>query len=896
MKFSHNLFIFIIFLLTYKNYKYTVSSFRHLNTHNTHDYNLKCNILKSLQKDYVNVTPISTANTTLDIKKDYSLKSDWIPSKFNNEKSSSAYFDWNFKDLFPSRRYSKGGVLLDVKDASIWLGDRILFEKVSFSVNTGECVGIVGNNGVGKSSMFDAIYDRLSGANSAKDSMSISLDVTFNVKDDSRGGEDYTQNSHLYSFILKLMEVGQVTAQELAELYENFEESESKVLPIYSLSGVGYMRQNYTLDLDHNATVSELISRVFVTYNSCNKAIEYVEANLEYFNSLISVEQCSKIASDILSLYNSEGKLMRQRLKEMNTLISKLLPIFGMESMVESRVGSLSGGFKMRLYLFLLLLHSPNLLLLDEPTNNLDTTTVKFLIDVLNYLMKNTKLSVLVVSHDTRLLNSICTSIFQMTGDGSITPYRGNFDDFVLKGTSEKNIRNARIEKLRKNINTLSKDIEELRVSQKGSKKALKVTISQKEELLNKYQEELDGLVGSPLSKYTKTYNRVLFNDSNSFNAIFQKMLNKNAILNRGQMLNSFGPLFKLIDVTLDTEAGKRVFEKLNLTVYPTDRIVLLGDNGIGKTTLLKLLFKSQASFRDNPILSRISSIDRKIMNEDINNNRVERGSKTWELFEKINKYNRETMNDEHSVYEAGDIEYRILVNEPFNFKLVEGLMSVNQAKLSYYSQNCSNILNYKKTVYSLLREYVGDRVDMELLTDYMGCFHLRDYVDSQVSDLSFGERSRLLLSLLLINKSHFLLLDEPTNHLDLFMKKVLKLVVNSIYKGGFMIATHDLDFIRDLSTVNAFVYIYSKDRVFKFSQRFGEEYLNFKSEYPDADRAKTLEFLNRLSRDKSFTSIDSSVFEEELKTVKRQPRKKKTHPPRDPNDRSRIKNIKRWK
>ncbi|UKJ88321.1 hypothetical protein MACJ_000765 [Theileria orientalis] len=813
-----------------------------------------------------------------------------------NENSSTAYFDWNFKDLFPSRRYSKGGILLDVKDASIWLGDRILFENVSFSVNTGECVGIVGNNGVGKSSMFDAIYDRLSGINSSRESMSITLDVTFNVKDDSKGGQDHTQNSHLYSFILKLMEVGQVPAQELAELYEKFEGSESEILPIYSLSGVGYMRQNYTLDLDHKATVSELISRVFVTYNSCNKAIEYVEANLEYFNNLINDEQCSKIASDILSLYNSEGKLMRQRFKEMNTLITKLLPIFGMDSMVDSRVGSLSGGFKMRLYLFLLLLHSPNLLLLDEPTNNLDTTTVKFLIDVLNYLMKNTKLSVLVVSHDTKLLNSICTSIFQLTGDGSITPYRGNFDDFVFKGTSEKNIRNSRIEKLSKNINILSKEIDELKVGQKGSKKALKVTISQKEELLNKHQEELDGLVGSPLSKYTKTYNRVLFNDTNNFNTIFQKMLNKNAILNTGQMLNSFGPLFKLIDVTLDTDAGKRVLEKLNLTIYPTDRIVLLGDNGIGKTTLLKLLFKSQANFRNNPILSRISSIDKKIMNQEINNNMVEKGSKTWELFERINKYNREMMNNEQSVYDMDDIEYRILVNEPFNFKLVDGLMSVNEAKLSYYSQNCSNILNYNKTVYSLLREYVGDNMDMELLTNYMGCFHLRDYIDSYVSDLSFGERSRLLLSLLLINKSHFFLLDEPTNHLDLFMKKVLKLIVNGIYKGGFMIATHDLDFIRDLTAVNSFVYIYSKDKVLKFNQKFGAEYLNFKSEYPDADRNKILEFLNRLSRDKSFTSIDSSTFEEEFYNKKRPSKKKKTQPARNPNDRSRVKNIKRWK
>ncbi|EAN34199.2 ABC transporter family protein [Theileria parva strain Muguga] len=788
--------------------------------------------------------------------------------------------------------------------------------------------------------MFDSIYERLSTNSSTsrnsrfkKPQMSVSMDVKFHIKDEATAN-NISNNQYLYALVSKLMEHENLDEKQFTAVYNNFEYSEDENNPVfagYNLSGVGYMRQNYTLDLNPESTVSDLISNVFESYNLCNNVMNYIERNLNLFNTLMlhkpskksmySDETPSKIAGDILSLYNSERDLITQKFREMKFLIKKLVSIFGMESVIGSTVNTLSGGFKMRLYLFILLLHSPSLLLLDEPTNNLDTTTVKFLIDVLKYLMKNSTLSVLVVSHDTVLLNTICTSILQMPGDGTIAPFKGNFDDFVQKGTNEKNMKNARIEKLRKNINVLTRDIQELKKSKKGSLSALRVTISQKQDLLDEYQEELDELIGTPISKYTKTYNRVLFkinddhrsksnenvNYETTFNMIFQKILRKNPLLNTGQMLNSFGPLFKLINITLDTHTGKRIFDNLNLTIHPSDRIVLLGENGIGKTTLLKLLFKSQATFRNNPLLAQISSIEKKLLYQSITDylDVVNRGmdmemgrmDRDWKLFEEINKVNREMTNSEESVYDADDIEYRILVNEPFNFTLVDGLMSVNDAKLSYYSQNCSNILNYNKTVYNLLRDYVGNEVEQDALAEYLGCFHLADYANSSVSTLSFGERSRLLLSLLLINKAHFLLMDEPTNHLDLFMKKLMKLIVNGIYKGGFMIATHDLDFIKDLNTVNSFIYIYSKDKVFRFNDKFGPEYIAFKSEYSDATRSQVLDFLTQFAGDKKYCKIAINPFIEEQDKHKKGSRgKKKVHPPRSPNDRSRFKNIKRWK
>lgn len=92
-------------------------------------------------------------------------------------------------------------------------------------------------------------------------------------------------------------------------------------------------------------------------------------------------------------------------------------------------VGKLSGGEKRRLYLLSILIAAPNILLLDEPTNDLDIETLTILEDYLESFPG----AVITVSHDRYFLDKVATSIFEVSGDGSIACYTGNYTEYLKK-------------------------------------------------------------------------------------------------------------------------------------------------------------------------------------------------------------------------------------------------------------------------------------------------------------------------------------------------------------------------------------------------------------------------------------------------------------------------------
>ena len=92
-------------------------------------------------------------------------------------------------------------------------------------------------------------------------------------------------------------------------------------------------------------------------------------------------------------------------------------------------IGKLSGGERRRLYLLSILIAAPNMLLLDEPTNDLDIETLAILEDYLETFPG----AVIAVSHDRYFLDRVAESIFEVTGDGKITCYTGNYSDYAEK-------------------------------------------------------------------------------------------------------------------------------------------------------------------------------------------------------------------------------------------------------------------------------------------------------------------------------------------------------------------------------------------------------------------------------------------------------------------------------
>lgn len=97
-------------------------------------------------------------------------------------------------------------------------------------------------------------------------------------------------------------------------------------------------------------------------------------------------------------------------------------------------IGRLSGGERRRLYLLSILIAAPNILLLDEPTNDLDIETLTILEDYLESFPG----AVIAVSHDRYFLDKVATSIFEVTGDGEIVCYTGNYTDYAEKRTVTK--------------------------------------------------------------------------------------------------------------------------------------------------------------------------------------------------------------------------------------------------------------------------------------------------------------------------------------------------------------------------------------------------------------------------------------------------------------------------
>ena len=97
-----------------------------------------------------------------------------------------------------------------------------------------------------------------------------------------------------------------------------------------------------------------------------------------------------------------------------------------------STIGKLSGGERRRLYLLSILIAAPNILLLDEPTNDLDIETLAILEDYLESFPG----AVVAVSHDRYFLDKIAASIFDVTGDGKVDCYNGNYSDYAEKRPS----------------------------------------------------------------------------------------------------------------------------------------------------------------------------------------------------------------------------------------------------------------------------------------------------------------------------------------------------------------------------------------------------------------------------------------------------------------------------
>lgn len=362
---------------------------------------------------------------------------------------------------------------------------------------------------------------------------------------------------------------------------------------------------------------------------------------------------------------------------QVKTVLSKL----GLTEL-NMTVSELSGGLRRRVQLAQVLLGHADLLLLDEPTNHLDIDTIEWL----TTFLKNTKKSVLFITHDRYFLDNVATRIFELDR-ANLTEYQGNYQDYVR-----------------------------LKAEQDERDAALR---HKKEQL---YKQELTWMRRQPQARATKQQARInRFHDlkGDLAQSIDDSELEINFETSRiGKKVIKF-------DHVSFSYPDKPILSDFNLLIQNKDRIGIVGENGKGKSTLLNLI--------------------------------------------------------------AGELQAD------------SGKVDIGETiRIGYFSQTIKG-LDESKRVINFLQEVADEAKTSsgmvsiaELLEQFL---FPRNMHGTLIEKLSGGEKKRLYLLKILLQRPNVLLLDEPTNDLDIATLTVLEHFLQG-FSGPVIIVSHDRYFL----------------------------------------------------------------------------------------------------
>ncbi|HGA1368057.1 ABC-F family ATP-binding cassette domain-containing protein [Streptococcus suis] len=367
---------------------------------------------------------------------------------------------------------------------------------------------------------------------------------------------------------------------------------------------------------------------------------------------------------------------------QVKTVLSKL----GLTDLNKT-VAELSGGLRRRVQLAQVLLGNADLLLLDEPTNHLDIDTIEWL----TTFLKNTKKSVLFITHDRYFLDNVATRIFELDR-ASLTEYQGNYQDYVrLK--AEQDERDAALH-------------------------------HKKEQL---YKQELAWMRRQPQARATKQQARI-----NRFHDLKGDLANKidDSELEINFETSRIGKKVINFENVSFSYPDKPILADFNLLIQNKDRIGIVGDNGKGKSTLLNLI--------------------------------------------------------------AGDLQAD------------SGKVDIGETiRIGYFSQTIKG-LDESKRVINFLQEVAEEAKTTsgmvsiaELLEQFL---FPRNTHGTLIEKLSGGEKKRLYLLKILLQRPNVLLLDEPTNDLDIATLTVLEHFLQG-FTGPVITVSHDRYFLDKVAT-----------------------------------------------------------------------------------------------
>ncbi len=356
--------------------------------------------------------------------------------------------------------------MLTIQDLTYRVGGRTLLDRAALSIGAGQRVGLVGPNGVGKSTLFKLIAGEL------------------------------------------MADAGDIS--------------------IVKNASVGWVKQDLPED---DTSLIDIVLAADTERNALLQEVETVEDPERMAYIYTRLEE--------ISAYDAPSRAA--------TILSGL----GFDTAAQQRpISDFSGGWRMRVALAATLFRQPNLLMLDEPTNHLDFEAMIWLE---NYLMRYRE-TLLIISHDREILNKTVTHILHME-DQKLNAYTGTYDEFERR----------RAERL---MNQTA--LREKQLKQKA------------------HMQKFVDRFGATASKARQAQSRL---------KAIAKMDIVDAVMADRVTAFEFpepeplrSPLITLDFVDAGYEPEKPILRKLNLRIDMDDRIALLGANGNGKSTLVKLL------------------------------------------------------------------------------------------------------------------------------------------------------------------------------------------------------------------------------------------------------------------------------------------------------------------